>query len=107
MMRTIVAALVTLAVAVVLASSAVAGGPSEPKCAAAKQKAVSKREAGVATCQSKNTATPDAVALSACITKVEGKFTAAFQTADLKGPCVGDAAAVEAQVDNCVNAILA
>jgi len=109
MMRTkmIVAPLFILGVAAVLASSAVAGGPPEPKCAAAKQKAVSKKEAGVASCQSKNAAKPDAAALSACITKVEGKFTGAFQKADLKGPCVGDAAAVEAQVDNCVNVILA
>src|SRR5262245_50174449 len=109
MMRTkmIVAPLVTLGVAAVLGSSAVAGGPPEPKCAGAKQKAVSKKEAGIATCESKNVAKPDATALGACKTKVEGKFTAAFQKADLKGACVGDGAAVELQVDNCVDAILA
>src|SRR5262245_37359119 len=109
MMRTkmIVAPLVTLGVAAVLGSSAVAGGPPEPKCAGAKQKAVSKKEAGIATCESKNAAKPDASALDACKTKVEGKFTAAFTKADLKGACVGDAAAVETQVDNCVAAILA
>src|SRR5262249_22496995 len=78
----------------------------EPKCAAAKQKAVSKKEAGIATCESKNAAKPDAVALGACKTKVEGKFTAAFTKADLKGACVGDAVSVEVQGANCVAAIL-
>src|SRR5215510_456527 len=90
MMRTkmIVAPLFILGVAAVLASSAVAGGPPEPKCAAAKQKAVSKKEAGVASCQSKNAAKPDAAALSACITKVEGKFTGPSDRPSGIGPCV-------------------
>jgi cysteine-rich repeat protein len=97
---------VAIGVTMVVASGALAGGPPEPKCAAAKQKAVSKLEAALLGCQSKNAAKPDAIALGACIAKSQGKFGPAFTKADLKGACVGDASTVSGQVDGCVNAVV-
>ena len=89
-----------------LAGTAMAGAPPQAKCAAAKQKAVAKKEKGILSCRSKDAATPDPTALQACIDGVVAKFAPAFGKADAKGACVGDPAVVEPQVDNCADAVV-
>src|SRR5262245_32186765 len=81
-----------------------AAGATDPllKCASAKLKAASKKEAGRFNCLSKNATKPDQVALDACINKVVTAFGLAFTKADAKGACAGRAQDLEPTADLCV-----
>jgi hypothetical protein len=71
-----------------------------PKCAAAKQKAAGKKANSLLACYAKATLKQSSVD-SACVTKVQDKFTTAFAKADAAGGCIltGDAPNVEPVVD--------
>jgi cysteine-rich repeat protein len=100
MTKTMVGLMLACGVAAVVPRGAVAGALPQPKCAAAKQKAASKEEAGELTCYSKAATKPP---LSTdCITKATAKFAPAFTKADAKGACVGDPGIVGGTVDTCV-----
>jgi hypothetical protein len=92
----------------VLTAVAVLGLAASPvhadKCTGAKLKAVGKKEAGLLTCRSKVAARNDTSHLSACETKVTGKFSTAFARA---GACVGDEARCEDIADSCDSAVAA
>ena len=104
--KRLVGPLLVFGFAAVLPHAAAAAGSPAPKCAAAKQKAVAKKESGKLGCDSKNAAKADATALASCLSGVEAKFGPAFTKADSKGACVGDPAIVEAQVDSCRQHVL-
>ncbi len=73
-------------------------------CAAAKRRAAGKKAARKLACHAG--AKPKATAVDpACLAKAEAKFVATF--AKLGSTCPGDATAVEAIVDACVDALLA
>jgi hypothetical protein len=72
------------------------------QCIGAKLKAVAKKESGLLVCQAKVAATGDSSGLSACETKVMGKFSAAFGKA---GSCAGDEAGCEALADTCESSL--
>jgi cysteine-rich repeat protein len=97
-----------LAWALLAAGPAVrAGGLPEFKCGAGKQKAVSKKEAGLLNCYAKNVLKPDPTKLGPCVSKAGTGLTSAFAKIALKPPpCPGDATAVEAEVDSCVGIVL-
>lgn len=77
------------------------------KCAAAKMKAMSKKTSGLFACYAKAAASGAAVD-AGCVAKVSGKFAVTFAKIDAKGGCAvtGDAAAVEAQIDDAVSALV-
>lgn len=83
-----------------------AGSPPPPPaaCLQAKMKASGKKAQTKFKCWGKAVARGDPVA-PLCLTKAETKFAAAFAKAEVKGGCTqtGDAAAVEAAVDTCVD----
>jgi hypothetical protein len=89
-------------ITVVLASGA--NTAQADKCGGAKLKAVGKKEAGLLGCQSKVAATNDTSGLSACESKVMGKFAAAFGKA---GACAGDQTVCENFADACDSAMAA
>jgi hypothetical protein len=68
------------------------------RCTGAKLKALGKKEAGLLGCQSKVAMTNDTSGLSACETKVKGKFSTAFGKA---GTCAGDEMICEDDADGC------
>jgi len=80
-----------------------AAGFTDPKCAAAKQKAAGKKEAGKLECYAKAAIKPPLD--GTCITNAEDKFSAAFAKADAKGVCTGDATTTENGVNACVTKI--
>jgi hypothetical protein len=90
------------------ATSVRAAGDPGAICASAKQKAAGKKAADKLKCHSKGTA-HNAPADPDCLTKAEMKFEMAFAMAEAKGGCAvtGDAAAIEAQVDNFVSTVVA
>lgn len=83
------------------------GTPAGRKCSAAKLKATGKKGDGKLKCHAKAAGKGLAVD-PVCLSKIEGKFTVAFDKAEAKGGCatVGDAAAVEALVDAMVAALV-
>src|SRR5258705_10938887 len=86
------------------AGTAVAGGTPAQKCAASKRKAAGKKEAGKMSCYSKAAAKSVPVD-SACLTKVEAKFAAAFAKAGMARGRTPPAA--ESSVDTCVANLVA
>jgi hypothetical protein len=84
------------------------GVPGSPvpaaKCTQAKVKAAGKKTQSKIACHNAGVSKGIA-ASSTCLSKVESAFVGAFAKAETKGGCLttGDAAAVEADVDNCVN----
>ena len=94
-----------VALAVLVTTVAQAGPTPAQKCAAAKQKAASKKETGKFGCYAK--AKQKSLPVDGeCLMKVEAKFDKAFATAHLKGPCVGVAGDIESAVDACVTKIV-
>jgi cysteine-rich repeat protein len=71
------------------------------KCQGMKIKATGKKTYDKAKCYQKAVVTGEAVDPE-CLTKAETKFTAAIAKADATGTCAGDAATLEAAVDDCV-----
>ncbi len=81
--------------------------PEGAKCASSKIQAAGKKADGKLKCHAK--AIGKAIAVdAACITKVEGKFSAAFAKVEAKGGCAttGDAGTIEASVDDLVTSVL-
>jgi hypothetical protein len=77
---------------------------AERTCASAKLKAAGKKLLGRLKCHGKAILQNTNVD-SECLTKVEGKFSTAFNKAELKGGCMfdGDAPQVEATIDDVVD----
>jgi hypothetical protein len=92
-----------------LAGQVSAGGTPDEKCAAAKNKAASKKIAAKLKCWEKALGSGAATADSGCLTAAEQKFTQAIQKAEAKGGCAvtGDGATIEAAVNTCVANIVA
>jgi len=82
---------------------AVAKTTPQQKCAGAKQKAAGKNIAAELGCYSKAAGKGISVD-TACLGKATGAFGAAFTKAGTA--CVGDQAAVQSQIDGCVNQLL-
>jgi hypothetical protein len=84
-----------------------AGATPAEQCAAAKQKAAGKKTAAKIACYAAATS-KGVVVDQDCLTKADMKFMAAFTKAETKGGCVtsGDAASVEAMVNDCVQGIV-
>jgi hypothetical protein len=99
---------VSLALVAVLAASMADAAPTPAqRCSAAKMKATAKKATAKIKCHEK--AMLKGVAVDPlCLAKAETKFTDAFARAELKGGCatVGDAAALEAEVDVFVGAVV-
>ena len=85
---------------------AAAGHDPAARCVAAKIKAGGKRFAAVAKCRSKAVLARMPVDQS-CLQKVDDKFLAAFEKAELHGGCTvtGDAGTIGDDVDTCADAI--
>jgi hypothetical protein len=82
--------------------------PTADKCAGSKIGAASKKASGLLGCQAK--AAAKSLPLDpACVSKVTGKFSAAFAKAESKPPCAttGDEGTIETDVDNYVASIVA
>lgn len=87
-----------------LAVTAAGAGPTPAqKCTAAKFKAVGKKYLGKFKCAAKAELRGTPID-PLCLAKVEEKFLAAFAKAEARPGCltIGDAAAIEADVDACV-----
>jgi hypothetical protein len=93
---------VVLGVLVVVAAS---NAGAQSKCVGGKMKALAKKESAKLACHAKTAASGDPSSLAACLSKAEGKFTAAFAKADTAGPCDGPAGLCECLVDKCVAAV--
>ena len=108
MRRGVSAAIVVLVIAAGPWSPARAGGTPAQKCAQSKLKATGKKASAKLKCDQKAIASGVAVDAE-CLAKAEDKFLVAFQKAETKGECatVGDAAAVEGDVDTFVAATAA
>src|SRR5262249_24699918 len=108
-MRRIGQAVAVLAVLVVSAGLIHAAGTDTGKCAASKSKAAAKRIGARLKCWQKAFTSGAATADSACLSAAETKFTSAISKAEAKGGCAvtGDANALEAAADTCVNSIVA
>ena len=107
-MRRLGQVMAVLAVLVVSAGIIYAGGTPEQKCAAAKNKAASKKIASKLRCYQKAFVAGKAVD-PACLMAAENKFNTTIPKIENKGGCVvnGDANAIEGTVDTCVNNIVA
>ena len=92
----------TLWAAVALALLATPPPARADKCAAAKLKAIGKKEARLLGCQSKVAAKNDTSGLAACESKVKGKFSNAFGKS---GTCGGDQTQCENIADSCESSV--
>jgi hypothetical protein len=99
----LVPGLVMACLGVLSNGTATAGGTPGQKCAAAKRKAAGKKLAAKLGCYAKAKSKAPFSVDPACLTKAEGKFSAAFAKAG--AACPGTTAAIEALVDNCVNTL--
>lgn len=83
------------------------GTPEGAKCASTKVQAAGKKADAKLKCNSKAIGKGLAVD-GECITKAEAKFITAYTKAEAKGDCAttGDAAAIEARVDQLVTSVL-
>jgi streptogramin lyase len=82
----------------------VAASTTTNTCMGKKLKTLAKKESGLLVCQAKVAATGDSWGLSACETKVSGKFDAAFTKA---GACAGDQTRCKDFADACDSATAA
>ncbi len=105
MARFAASAIILLALVIAVPTVGHGADPGQT-CSKAKLGATAKKIADKLKCHA--TAASKAVVVSpTCLTKAETKFSSAFTKAEAKGGCVtiGDAAAVEALVDDCVDAV--
>jgi len=105
---------IAMGVLIIAGMLVAAGGPAvakttpEQKCAGAKQKAAGKQASAELTCYAKaagksKIGMPPVAVDPLCLSKASAKFAAAFTKAGTA--CVGDAAAVQTQIDSCVTQI--
>jgi hypothetical protein len=107
MLRNVVRVL-GIAALVAYASNATAGlsGPglvAATKCAAAKRRAAGRKELDRLACVARSIGNGSPGPF--CLAKAESKFERAFGRANVKGPCPGDTATIEALIDSCVTAL--
>jgi hypothetical protein len=74
------------------------------KCTGTKLTAIGKQAAGLLGCEADLAKKNDPSALAACVSKVQGKFSTAF---DKAGACAGDATMCEGIAETCENTIAA
>jgi hypothetical protein len=108
-MMSVRALLPACALLALVAGQVSAGGTPDQKCAAAKNKAASKKIAAKLKCWEKALGSGAATADSGCLSAAEQKFTQAIQKAEAKGGCAvtGDGPTIETAVDTCVANIVA
>jgi hypothetical protein len=103
------AALVLVTLAVFLVPPATSGADAGPsyRCAAAKLTAAARKHAKKLRCHIRAVSSGESVE-PACLAAAEERFAADFAKAEAKGGCatVGDEAAVEAGIDNCVDTLV-
>ena len=104
----VVESAVDACVAGILSALGASSPPPPPAvCLQAKLKASAKRASGKMSCWSRAAARNDVVDDS-CLARAESRFDGAFAKAELRGGCArtGDAAAVAAAVDTCVQDVV-
>jgi hypothetical protein len=107
MLRNVVGAL--LVVAYLFSANTATAGLSGPgllaatKCAAAKRRAAGRKELDRLACAARQVGNGSPGPF--CLAKAEARFERSFGRANVKGPCPGDTATIEALVDQCVTSL--